>query len=209
MHLKILFFLAVAFSVLSSCHKGKGSFLLEGTLTDQTFNQPLSGAKVKLYQIPVGTTQLKLIGTQTVGTDGKYSFTFSRDKMEKYIVRITKDNYFDQEKTIYFSSLSLKENNIRNYNTTAKSWVKIHLLNESPLQDDQLVYMKQQGKSECVECCQTGTQYFVGAVDTTFYCINDGNTTYSFLYSITGTNTSEIIGAVTVPFDTTEIYLPY
>jgi hypothetical protein len=195
--------------LLASCKKGKGEFLLKGTITDQTFNQPLSGATVKLYQVPVGTTQLILIGTQTLNSEGAYEFTFSRDKMEKYILRVVKTNYFDLEKVIYFSTLTLKEDNVRNYSTTAKSWVKIHLLNQSPLPQDQLIYIKQQGKIGCLECCQADTQYFQGALDTTFYCINDGNTTYSFLYGISGTSVSEIVGAVTVPFDTTEIYVPY
>jgi hypothetical protein len=202
----LFFFISLLFF---SCKKGKGEFVLSGKLTDQTFDQALSGSTVKLYQVPVGTTQAELIGTQAIGSDGKYSFSFSRDKMEKYILKVTKNNYFKIEKEIYFSSLTLKEENIRNYGTTAKSWVKIHLLNQDPQPGDQLVYVKQQGKTGCEECCQSGTFYFEGPVDTTFYCINDGNTTYSFLYSISGTTTSEIVGAVTAPFDTTEIYLPY
>lgn len=208
--MKVNLILIIVISVfVFSCKKGKGEFILSGQINDVTLNQVLSGATVKLYQVPVGTTQMELIGTQTTGADGKYSFTFSRDKMEKYVLKVSKSNYFDLEKSIFFSSLTLEEENTRNYNTTAKSWVKIHLLNQSPQPDDQLVYVKQQGKSDCEECCQTGTQYFQGAIDTAFYCINDGNTTYSFLYSITGTSNSEIVGVVTVPFDTTEIYLPY
>lgn len=208
MKFKLLLILIISLCAFS-CKKGKGEFILSGQISDETLNQTLAGATVKLYQVPVGTTQLELIGSQTLGSDGKYNFTFSRDKIEKYVLRVSKHNYFDLEKSIYFSSLTLEEENVRDYSTTAKSWVKIHLLNQSPQPGDQLVYIKQQGKTGCEECCQSGTQYFQGAVDTTFYCINDGNTTYSFLYSISGTSTSEILGVVTVPFDTTEIYLPY
>lgn len=196
-------------TTIFSCNKGKGEFVLTGQIQDETFDQPLSGATVKLYQVPVGTSQLTLIGSQSTDLDGKYHFTFSRDKMEKYILKVSKNNYFDMERSIYFSSLTLEEENIRNYGTTAKAWVKIHLLNQNPQLGDQLIYIKQQGKSECEECCTGGTHYFNGAIDTTFYCINDGNTTYSFLYSISGTSNSAILDVITSPFDTAEIYLPY
>ncbi|MEY2666765.1 MAG: hypothetical protein RLZZ384_936, partial [Pseudomonadota bacterium] len=50
--------------------------------------------------------------------------------MEKYILRITKENYFPLEETIYFSSLSLNIDNIRDYSTTAKAWVKLDFIND-------------------------------------------------------------------------------
>ena len=67
----------------TGCKKGQAEFTLKGILTDNTFGQPLSGATVKLYQVPVASTQLIEIGSASVGTDGSYSFTFPREKMEK------------------------------------------------------------------------------------------------------------------------------
>ena len=78
-----------------SCKKGQADFVLKGTVTDLTFNQNLSGATIKLYQVPVGTAQQKLIGISTLEADGSYSFTFPRDKMEKYVIIINKTNYFN------------------------------------------------------------------------------------------------------------------
>src|SRR6187455_2507538 len=87
---------------LLSCKKGDLEFVLKGNLTDQTFGQNLSGATVELYQVPVGTTSEKYLCKVTVASDGNYSFTFLREKMEKYILKIEKTGYFSQENIVYF-----------------------------------------------------------------------------------------------------------
>lgn len=194
--------------MIISCKKGQGNFKLSGVLRDETFAQNLTGAKVKLYKVPAGTTQQILIGSLTTGNDGKYSFTFPRDQTEKYILKVTKQNYFDLDETIFFSSLDLKEENIRNYSTTAKGWIKIRITNIAPTGSDQFHYTKQQGKGGCLECCPTTEQSFYGALDTAFYCVNDGNTPYTILYYGTGVN-STINGVNTTAFDTTELIINY
>ena len=183
--------------------------MLSGQLTDETFDIPLAGALVKLYQVPVGTTQLVLLESQTTSSDGKFSFSFPRDKMEKYILKASKNLYFDLNESIYFSTLELEEENIRNFSTTAKSWARIILKNDNPSAADILSYIKQQGKVNCAECCPASQQMFNGDIDTVFYCINDGNTVYSFLYSIIGTGNASVKSATTIAFDTTDIQLNY
>lgn len=191
------------------CKKGQGEFLLTGKITDKTFDQPLSGAVVKLFKVPVGTTEQILIGSSTLGSDGTYRFTFSRDRMEKFILKVEKNNYFELYETIWFSSLDLKEENIRNYSTTAKSWIKLRIKNENPGISDIFQYIKQQGKAGCIECCPIEQQSFYGALDTTIYCINDGNTMYSIYYFGTGMGGSTIDGVITNAFDTTELVINY
>jgi hypothetical protein len=195
--------------IFSACKKGKGDFTLKGVITDTTFSTPHAGAVVKLYQVPAGTSQEILIGTQTLGSDGAYSFTFPRDKMEKYIVKVTKNNYFSLNETVYFSDLSLEEDNIANFSTTAKSWAKLRFVNSSPQSGDILTYIKQEGKANCPECCATSESIFYGALDTTIYCINDGNTIYSYFYTVSGTTNQGIKSISTIAFDTTEIILNY
>lgn len=195
--------------VFSACKKGKGDFTLKGVITDTTFSTPHAGAVVKIYQVPAGTTQEVLIGTQTLGSDGAYSFTFPRDKMEKYLVKVTKNNYFSLNETVYFSELSLEEDNIANFSTTAKSWAKLRFINSNPQPGDILTYIKQEGKANCPECCTTSETIFFGALDTTIYCINDGNTNYSYFYTVSGTTNQGIKSATTIAFDTTEILLNY
>lgn len=195
--------------LFSACKKGKGDFTLKGVITDTTFSTPHTGAVVKLYQVPAGTTQEILIGTQTLGSDGSYSFTFPRDKMEKYMVKVTKTNYFSLNETVYFSELTLEEDNVVNFSTTAKSWAKLRFINSNPQPGDVLSYIKQEGKANCSECCTTSETIFYGALDTTIYCINDGNKVYSYFYNVSGTTNQGIKSATTVAFDTVEILLNY
>lgn len=204
-------FLPIIFLILLaiSCKKGQADFVLKGTITDLTFNQNLNGAEIKLYQVPVATTQQQLISTTTIGTDGAYSFTFPRDRMEKYIITINKTNYFEIIETVYFSDLTTKEDNIRNYSTKAKAWVKLVFFNSSPMPGDQLKYIKQAGKEGCAECCSDTEQILNGPVNTSIYCINDGNTDYSYYYWVLGTANQGLKSAYTTAFDTVEISLTY
>lgn len=192
-----------------ACKKGKADFTLKGTITDQTFVKNLSGAQIKLFSVPVGSTSQKEIGSMTIGTDGAYSFTFPRDKMEKYVLKITKSGYFDVERDIFFSDLTIEEDNVRNYGTTAKSWVKLTFFNANPSTTDHLQYIKQAGKEGCEECCTDQEQHLYGAVDTSIYCINEGNTIYSYLYWVIGTTDQGLKSVSTTAFDTTEIILNY
>lgn len=196
-------------SVLFSCKKGKADFILSGQISDLTFNQNLSGATIKLYQVKIGTSNEELIGTASIGNDGKYSFKFPRDQMEKYLLKVTKNNYFEIEETIYFSDLTTKEDNVRNFGTTAKSWVKLTFKNNNPLPDDHFRYIKQEGKENCTECCSAEEQNYYGALDTAIYCINDGNTYYSYYYWVVGTANQGIKAVNTSAFDTVELNLTY
>lgn len=209
MHMKFLVFIILFLSIFVSCKKGKADFILKGTVSDNTFSTYHSGATIKLYQVPVASTQEILIATSVIGEDGTYSFTFPREKMEKYIVKIIKTNYFDIEKTVYFSELVVGEDNIRNYATTSKSWVGLRFINQNPIPNDQLKYIKQEGKENCSECCSDTEQNYYGAIDTTIYCVNDGNTNYSYYYWIIGSTNQGLKVAYTIPFDTVEIVLVY
>jgi hypothetical protein len=203
-----VFFFSLLFA-LSSCNKGKTNFVLKGTITDATFNQHHSGASVQLYEIEAGGSSTNLIGTAEIGSDGAYSFTFPRNKVESYTLLVEKDGYFTVDENIPFSGMTISEDNERNFSTTAKSWAKIRLINSNPLPSDHLQITKQEGKNGCLECCDNTIMEFYGALDTTIYCVNDGNTTYSFYYTVVGTANQGIQSGNTVVFDTTQISLNY
>lgn len=192
-----------------SCKKGKADFVIKGTITDQTFAVGLSDATVELFGTEAGSSSENLIATTTTDGSGNYSFTIPRDKMEAYSIRINKSLYFEIHETISFSSLTIEEDNIRNYSTTAKSWVKLRFINQNPQQGDELMYTQEQGKSSCSECCAQGDNFLEGSVDTTIYCINDGNTTYAYHYWILNTSIHGSKNVVTQAFDTTELLLEY
>lgn len=195
--------------LLLSCSKKNSNFTLKGTITDTSLSGMLSGATIDLYKQVSGTSYETFIASTTTDPNGNYSFIFSRDRSDKYIIKISKTNYFSSDENITSGSLSIEKDNVRNFSMIAKSWVKLHFKNIDPLPEDVLRYMKQQGKVDCTECCPSDYQYLNGSKDTSIYCINDGNTTYSYLYSVIGTSNTAIKSVITIPFDTTEIYLEY
>ena len=189
---------------LSACKKGKADFVLKGNLTDATFNTSLSGATIKLYEVEAGGGSTNLLGTQTVGSDGSYSFTFPRNAVENYILEIRKNGYFNLDIDIPLKQLTVEEDNIRNYSTTARSWAGLHF---STVGTGSVSYIKQSGKTDCDECCASGEVVLTGPMDTIIYCPNDGNTLYSYIYTA-GINTGT--KQVTTPaFDTAYINLNF
>ena len=201
--------LATFLFLLFSCNKGAGEFNISGTITDDTFHTSLEGAEISIYKVPLASNTEQFIESQTIGPDGKYHFTVQRERIEKYILRITKHLYFPIEKTIYFSELKLKEENTFDLSTWAKSWVALKFINQNPLSMDHFQYIKQAGYASCAECCESTEQNFYGPLDTTIYCINKGNTLYSLLYWVLNTPNQGYLEANTTAFDTSEIYLSY
>lgn len=193
----------------SACEKGTGSFVIKGTITDNTFPGGLDGAELKFYKVPIGTSEEILIDVITVPSDGAYEFKVPRDKIERYIVRVFKTNYFPIEKDIYYSELSIEEPKVLNMNTDAMAWVKIHFKNNNPSNLDHFRYIKQEGLTGCPTCCPSIAQDFYGPLDTTFYCVNKGNTNYSILYWELDTPNNGSKSAFTVPFDTAQIEVLY
>ena len=191
--------------LINSCKKGKAEFTITGTITDTTFSTGLSGANAKLYATQAGSLVTNLIASTTLDATGNYSFTFPRDKVETYCLEIKKNNYFEIYEAIPFSSLSVKDDNVRNYATNAIGWVKFHITNTNGQAADIVEYARQEGKVNCAECCPGGYQYFYGAVDTTFYCVNDANSEYSGYYWLQGGGNQGPVWVITTPFDTVNI----
>lgn len=189
---------------LTSCKKGRADIVLKGNIYDATFNSTLTGGTVKLYEVEAGGGATNLLATSTIGSDGAYSFTFPRNPVDNYIVEIRKEGYFDQDITIPLTDLTIEEDNIRNYSTTAKAWAGLHFVTSGT---GTVTYIRQQGKSGCSECCTSSEVSLSGPMDTILYCPNDGNTTYSYTYNASGfTGLKE---AVTTAFDTTLIDLTF
>ena len=68
--------------LMMSCKKGKAEFHLSGKVEDSSFKSSLSGAVVKLYELEVGTKNENLIGSVISSSEGTYSFSFERNKVE-------------------------------------------------------------------------------------------------------------------------------
>jgi len=193
----------------SSCKRGIASFTLSGTITDATFSKGHEGATLKLYKKMITTGDEILMETKVLGVDGKYEFTFEREKVEKYFIRISKPLYFDIDEEIQFSSLTPSSNNIRNYSTKAKSWVELRFVNNSMLRTDHLRFIKFEGKENCLECCPADQMDLYGSSYYSRICINDALSLYSVYYQVIGTTSQDVVGVVTQPFDTTLLLVNY
>ncbi|MEN9743896.1 MAG: hypothetical protein RLZZ65_1701 [Bacteroidota bacterium] len=198
------------FLLFSSCKKGTGSFVIHGKVSDLTFSKALEGAELKFYRVPIGTSEEILLKAITLPLDGSYQFEVPRDKTERYIIRVFKNNYFPIEKNIYYSELSIKEANTYDLSTDAMAWVKLHFKNLNGIFGDQFRYIKQEGFAGCETCCPSTSQDFYGpTIDTTFYCVNKANSTYSIYYWEINTQNNGLKSAFTTPFDTTLIEVIY
>lgn len=193
----------------SSCSRGVATFSLSGTITDATFSQGHSGAVLKLSKVMITTGEEILMETKTLGSDGKYEFKFPREKVEKYILRVTKPLYFDIEQDIQFSSLSVSSDNVRNYTTKAKSWVELRFVNTSVLPTDHFRFIKFQGLENCTECCTADQVDLYADAYYSRTCINEALSTYSIYYQVVGTTTQNVVEVLTQPFDTTLLLVNY
>jgi hypothetical protein len=192
-----------------SCSRGVASFTLSGTITDATFSQGHAGAVLTLSKVMITTGEEILMETKTLGADGKYEFKFPREKVEKYIVRVSKPLYFDVEEEVQFSSLTVGTSNVRNYSTKAKSWVELRFVNSSVQPTDHFRYIKFQGLENCAECC---TAEQVDLYADAYYsrtCINEALSVYSIYYQVMGTTTQNVVEVVSQPFDTALLLVNY
>lgn len=205
---RLIYFILVM-AMLFSCEKGTGTFVIKGTIQDQTFSTGLENAIISLYKVPIGTSDEHFVKSLTLAADGAYSFSVPREKMERYILRVDKPLYFPIEKDLYYSELSIEHDNSCDLGTKAMSWAKIHFKNLNALPTDHFRYIKQDGLAACLSCCPATTQNFYGDLDTTFYCLNNGNTIYSLYYWEMNTNNNGLKSTTTTAFDTTLIEVIY
>lgn len=204
--MKYYIFTLLVFGLLTSCKKETPNFTISGTIHDNSFSTGLKNAEIKLYEIEIGTTKEKLILTSSSDNNGNYSLNFERNKVEKYILKINKDNYFEKTETILFSSLTTNDDNIKNYSVDAKAWVNLHFTNTDQDLSKSIEYGITSGKSDCDECCTPTKQKLTNTLEENIICINNGNSTYSVLII---SETLKTYTITTTPFDTVTLEIPF
>lgn len=207
--MKALLVFAALFCILPSCKKRVGTFEINGTLTNQSDDTKLDQCQLYLYSTPVGSGEQVLIDSTLTDSEGNYCFQFPREQVEKYKISYSKEGYFEGEEIVYFSSLTLEEPNIINLLTHGKSWAALRIINQTPSSSDHFRYVKQEGKTDCMDCCPAEEQNFYGALDTTIYCINNANDNYSILYWVIGTSNIDSRTVLTTFSDTSFIEISY
>lgn len=202
--LKNIFILLFTVTLIVACKKDKNlTFSINGTVFDESFNKGLADATIIVYEKPIGSFDLKEIGRTKSDGSGHYALDFTRNRVESYVVKIQKDFYFDKSYSILFNTLDPKKSIEYNFETTAYSWVKIHLKNSDEVNSyDDFIYRKTKGKVDCPDCCPSEEFHFYGALDTTFYCLSDGNKPFAYYYELSNTTNLGVKEQNTIPFDT-------
>jgi len=198
----------VAALSFSGCKKNGIEYMVHGTVFDQSFNTPSSGTTVSLYEYAPGSAFPTLVSSAVTGSEGEYSFTIKRDKVEKYELVIEKTNYFSHTSEFSVEDLDPKIPKIITMPIAAKSWVKLSFHNPDNVGNVKIV--KTNGKTGCDECCMFSEfTLYNNVTDSTIYCINEGNSTYSYHWFKLQTTENGEASVTTVPFDTTELILNY
>jgi hypothetical protein len=207
--MKTLALFLLLFCLTPSCKKGVASYTIAGNVSDNTFNKGLEGATVSVIINSPKDNALQTIGTATVQADGSYEVTFERYNVSNYHMTVQKANYFTTEKDVDPEDLTIKENNIYNFFTTAKAWVNLRFINTGANSEEDVLYYLPSGKTNCDECCASGGQNIYGPCDTSIICINDGNQLYKYFYNVVGQSNDGEKSIVTTAFDTVTLQLNY
>jgi hypothetical protein len=191
---------------LSSCKKNL-YFQISGFVFDQSFNRNLDGGKIVLEQISAdGSEKSEVILESTINSSGSFELKFKREKSIKYILTITKDNYFTHREEINFDDLDTSIPLILKIDVFAKSWIKFNIENQGTVSSsDVYTLFFNNPKTNCEECCSLKKYFFNGQTDTTFSCLFDGGKNYEFEYIISSPFSQDKFYVTTIPFDTVEV----
>jgi hypothetical protein len=166
----------LGFSFDSCKKKTPLEFIIEGQIYDKSFNQNHEGGVVRLFKVPAATSQEILIEEQTV-VNGSYKFVFERDRSEKYVLRFAKDNYFNEEHTVFFSQLQVGEVYTYNFNVEAIAYINWVFIDQPPINENVSVTLqKLNGRATGAGACPNQQyEYFGGPVNDTLTCAVGGN----------------------------------
>lgn len=204
-------FIAILVVFLVSCKPDPLTFTIQGTVHDDTFNQPLENGVIEFISYPAGSLTGNLIESKSLNQNGSFEFEVKREQVEKYELILQNDNYFPEKRTLFFSELKPNEAKQVNLNTTAKSYAKFIVKNQNnPSSSDELKFLKFSGKTNCDDCCPNQYSFFEGAqINESFTCANDGNTYLSFYYWVNGNDVFVHDSIQTIAFDTTTYEIIY
>jgi len=200
---KVLLFILVLTS-LCTCKKKNLEYEISGTVYDKSLNKSMAGVDVTISVSK--NSGFYDLATVTTDNEGKYSYKLLRENYHQIRIQVAPTHYFDQNSTTTLEGLSLDKPNTFDFNLYAQSWVRLHFVSDG---SKQLRYYKQAGKSGCDACCEAGEKQVNFKVDTSIFCINDGNTPYQIFYDVMGGTDSGTKNVTTVAFDTTEILVNY
>jgi len=196
--------------VLVSCKKDVIEFTIEGTVYDSSFSSACASGTVKLYKTAAGGGQTTLISTVSTDAAGKFSITFERDKSEKYQLDFSKNNYFNESFTIFFSELNTNEPFQKNFSVQAISKIRWIVKNVAPqLEQDQVTIQKLNGRTDGVTTCANTSYIFSGAqVNDTLECSVAAN--FYTRFNVVNLSQSVYLDSISpAPFQTVDYFIEF
>lgn len=195
---------------LYSCQKDAITIEVDGFLVDESSQTFIEGATISAYGKDPESNDYNFITSDKTNAEGYYSLSIDRNRYASIKIESAKLNYFEASEERILSEFNTENKNFIMLSTTAKAWARIHVINQPPNStSDAIRIIKQKGKTGCTDCCSNDELILNGIIDTTFYCINDGNSPFSIFYEVIGSTTVNIIEVNTTSFDTTEILISY
>jgi hypothetical protein len=191
---------------LSGCKQKTVIYTIQGNVKDLSFNQGLANATIRVTIAMSGGASGGSIKTYSTDSNGDYSFSFERDRIESITIEVEKDNYFSKSIVYSLDDLTVKTPTTSNFSLYAKAWVKLHFLGDGTTT---YRYSKQDGLSNCAECCPGTEQTFTNVSNESVYCINNGGANYQVFWYIPSTTFNGQVSAITPAFDTTELVISF
>jgi hypothetical protein len=183
-------FSTIVFST-SACKKKKVMLKISGHVYDSDLNQNVAGANVILsgngLEGGVYSPGFKTINTTVTDANGYYEFSFEKDQSDTYRVFLSKNQYFSITEEFSSSRFDSSVEIALDLELRPAGYVKIHLKNEYPSDDDdQIIFSFTNTAETCLECCNGTPRTGNGpAFDTTFTCMFYGNNKIHFMRSVT------------------------
>lgn len=197
--------------IFSSCKKEDLNFKFTGKITSSNNGSNIANAEVKIYVKNLGNAQEYLEGTTKSDNSGNYELSIERSKYETVSIVVSKSNYFTVSNSYSIDDLTTSDDNQINQSLSPQSWTKFILKNVGTSNaNDVLKIQKVSGKTDCDHCCDNGTKFYYGAIDTVVYCPNDGDTYMKFYWWAEGSSSLNSVDSVyNTPFDTTSFNIEY
>ncbi|MCB9224045.1 MAG: hypothetical protein H6582_07725 [Crocinitomicaceae bacterium] len=200
--------------LIVSCNKGTINYDFSGIVLENVNNTAVSGASVKMYQIPFNSSltsnNYEFAGGATTEANGLYQFSFDRIKATKFKMEITKENYFDHSEEINAEDVTSDHINIYNSTLESKSWITFDINNLAPANaNDELQLIFFNYRTGCDGCVTADYYYFNGLVDTSFTITNTAGSYFRFMKVNVNVSQSSMDSVYLVPFDTAYYQINY
>ena len=112
--MKTLYTLLILMTIMS-CKKDQIQYKIIGTVKNKITNSDIGQVKLKFYQTELNANVLNpnfvYQGTTTTNSNGEYSFSFDRKKIDDFKITVEHDEYYTIENVFSSSELSSENDN--------------------------------------------------------------------------------------------------